>query len=761
MLPAGSLDLVSEQTTTAISEAVEALEQLTADSRALAGAIVSLSKSGDLTQSERKAARKTATALTRDNLLVREIDENGPLAGFLEEQAAYHFAKDRHLQGLRKLERVLALERDTAAEGLAKLCQAGDVGVTLERFSPGTYEQVTADPRARKSSTARTAYKYVVRAALKPSPFAALARVGAVGIPFHDMVARVPVHVLHQLVEAAAKTPSLHSRWSYRRAEASGTLGVILRHWRNTDGFLWPYEEVVPAEALANDWGDLASWSDGTYTELTAATGASPARTLRWLHQGLIQVVMPWEAAIGDPLTRTIEVLNEGSSGARVADPLSEAARVLAGLPDDEAERSADLRVVTSRIQQAFTSLGESYTGAAISEDAGIQDPNSVEQVPADASQLDFLRGYIFTSHMYSVLVDAFVGIYNPGGSTSNAKAFLDYCAGDPEVQRGLASAKLADSSVRSSDVTRSLPPQVRSLVPPTLAVIYQQMGSEAGIVINQVTEGLGGLVSRFAHLDSTYEGKLRSRISQWCKSLVGDAVTVYEFSPASAGNSAQYLSQGVFPSILWDAVQGRATGTDKASFEDLSLQHDVSTNSLRFQLAGNAVAPVYMGLVPSWQVQGAQGLACILMNPWVERTPVSELNHPLFRDEIATQHLRLPRVSQGNVVLRRETWHFAVPDLPVVDAAQGPAMQLLAFATWRKAHDIPVEVFVLPLGNAGGAISKPMWVNFESLLSIEFLLSVVKSHDAIRIQEVLPSREAYVSDRRATELVSFVSWAQ
>ena len=145
-------------------------------------------------------------------------------------------------------------------------------------------------------------------------------------------------------------------------------------------------------------------------------------------------------------------------------------------------------------------------------------------------------------------------------------------------MQRGLASAKLADSSVRSSDVTRSLPPQVRSLVPPTLAVIYQQMGSEAGIVINQVTEGLGGLVSRFAHLDSTCEGKLRSRIRQWCKRLVGDAVTVYEFSPASAGNSAQYLSQGVFPSILWDAVQGRATGADKVSFEGLSLQHDVPT---------------------------------------------------------------------------------------------------------------------------------------------------------------------------------------
>ncbi|MCT1395251.1 lantibiotic dehydratase family protein [Microbacterium sp. p3-SID338] len=758
VLSARSLNLMSERTVTGLAEANRTLDILVAAASAVSERLASRAQANALPPSERKTARRAARALmTLDAGTAMSVTAR--FASILAEYPAIASASRDYIDSLRALDDALSVEGDAVDQRLVDLCRDGDLGVTLQRFATGLYADMTAGgPDRPTSAVARAAYKYVVRAALKPSPFASLARVGVLGIASRDRVARVPAHVLHGFVEAAARTMALHSAWSYRRAEFTGN-DVVLQHWRNSGGFLWPFEETIAADVLGEDWRDLSQWSAGTHDELVAVTGATESRTRRWLHQGLIRVVTPWEMEGGDPLAATIARL--AASGPSASDPLEmleAVATALSSLPSEGDSRSARLRFASSRMHEAFRAVGEDYAGAVISEDAGIPRVSPEGNFPASIQDLGFLRDYMFTSHMYLVMVEAFVRLHGRGGTAASARGFLMACARDARAQQELASAKQTDASVRSGDVRDASLPQIRSVVPPTLAVMYQREAASESIVINQITEGLGGLVSRFAHLGANGAEELRATIRRRVEDLVGSA-DVYEFVPAASGNSAQFLSQGVFRPLTWDGLGEASDGDDRVSFDDLAVRHDVDTNSLRFSLRGHPVVPVYMGLVPAWQVQGAQGLACLLMNPWIERTPVSELNHPLFKQDIAAQHRHMPRASIGNAVVRRETWHFLVSDLPVPGAEYDRATSVLAFDRWRRSQGMPEEVFAAPVGRSGDVVHKPMWVRFSSLRSLDVLLSMVKRQEYVRFQEVLPARTAYADGQLVTELVSFVEW--
>ncbi len=102
-----------------------------------------------------------------------------------------------------------------------------------------------------------------------------------------------------------------------------------------------------------------------------------------------------------------------------------------------------------------------------------------------------------------------------------------------------------------------------------------------------------------------------------------------------------------------------------------------------------------------------------------------------------------LPRVSVDGLIISRESWMFAVSDLPFAYEKED-AQRFLAVRRWAKAHDLPRFVFV-----KSPVEVKPFYVDFDSPIYVEIFLKVVRRTEAgkggetlIAVSEMLPTHD-------------------
>lgn len=663
---------------------------------------------------------------------------------------------------LTRLAESLIEDSQRLGERIRKTCLVGDIGAAIALFSPSYYRSLGQSGEDEMDShIVRSGFKYLVRAALKPSPFGTLARVGVPGSVDSRIVSRVPVHALHAIVIALSTTAEFAPRFSYRRAEVhDGT--VFLRRWREVrPGFAWPRESPIALDDVRSDITQLDLWTRGSWRSLMTSTGASEDRLLRWIHMGIVEVVPPWEETSAEsPLVRLCRILDQDPKGVRLASLLRELDREVSALPSAGPPERAQIADEIARVERSIVhELGGAVSVRnSVSEDASFPLDGRSEAVSA-RSLFDPCRSHIFRSHAYQVVVDAFIAAHGIGGSAPNAREFFQQCARDSTTQGSILTARGEDALCTTESVPTALTHAKvgRTTAPPTVGVLYQIASSEEEslCVANQFADGLGGLAARYGELDRNDATGIRAGIRAWIQEVFGSGVHVREFVPGAEGNSAQYLSKGLLPGIRWRAAEAVA---GEISFDDLVLMHDPGSDTLDFYHQDRLCAPVYTGLLPAWQLAGAQEIACLIMNPWVDRGPTSVASHPLLRVQLAQEHPHIPRRQVGALVSTRETWHVRSEEFPSRSRHVSDAHFLLGVERWRRGMGLPVEAFYLPLSTASEAsgFAKPFWVHFQSIVALEVLEVEARGSDYLRFQEVLPARRP---DVPTTEYLSFLRW--
>lgn len=643
-------------------------------------------------------------------------------------------------------------------------CTAGDLGAAISLFSPGLFAELESlQVNGTVDRVIRSGFKYLVRATLKPSPFSTLTRVGYPGAKFDVSTCQVSVHFLHYLVQVMSTTPGLAPLFQYRKAEVFDD-SILLRRWNDhRSGFRWYEIEPVPLNEIASDYNQLKEWNFGDWQSLRKLTAANDSRILRWIHMRLIEVVMPWELGgfSRTPIAELRTVLEKTMTRFPLQSLLAQLEDLVRQIPDSRPSRRFELsRSVTATSEQLLCSLNEpAVSTIPIFEDVSVQCTSASTYKPIQAVQIQSLRRFMFRSAQYEVIVNAFAKKYGVGAKVRNAREFFLWCAQDPDIQEALKVARGWDTTITSDTIPLELRDGKvgRTSAPPTVAMLYQHAEDDGGelVVANQFADGLGGLISRYAVLDADSDGGVRRGVRQWVKGRFADDVQVLEFIPGAEGNTAQFLSQGSLPRLRWRRGE---TVDAEFTFDELELRHDRKKNVLDFSYRGRDCAPVYLGLLPYWQVRGAAGIACLLMNPWLDRTPTSVLAHPLYRQTTAEQVSHMRRLVVEDVVLVRETWHVYTDTIPFRERYESVERYLCRVENWRDSLGVPAEAFYLPIDHAGSTriTTKPFWVDFNSPIALDVMAAEIRASHMVRFQEVLPRRRA---QEATSELISLIAW--
>jgi Lantibiotic dehydratase, N terminus len=106
-----------------------------------------------------------------------------------------------------------------------------------------------------------------------------------------------------------------------------------------------------------------------------------------------------------------------------------------------------------------------------------------------------------------------------------------------------------------------------------------------------------------------------------------------------------------------------------------------------------------------------------------------------------------LPRLSIGNVVLRRRSWASATQDLCRQVEGLSPARAFAAVDRWRRARGVPDQVFLARPAGVRTIRDKPLFIDFSSPIFVELFRRRLAAHEQLTMEEVLPSIEEGVPD--------------
>ncbi|NUR59332.1 MAG: hypothetical protein HOV87_11785, partial [Catenulispora sp.] len=179
----------------------------------------------------------------------------------------------------------------------------------------------------------------------------------------------------------------------------------------------------------------------------------------------------------------------------------------------------------------------------------------------------------------------------------------------------------------------------------------------------------------------------------------------------------------------------------------------------------GPVVRPVHGGLSYERQLPPVMALLIEAFgeNPLLLR-PDQPLQHDASAGSGQGRVLHAPRLSIGQVVLRRATWVAQPGTLPRRAAGQSDADFLLTLTTWLTGHGLPPRFFVsvlrtgtVPAGSfAGDRSRKPMYVDIGSpplVLAFERLAGDPAA--AAVFQEVTPKPETALLDHQGVPRVT------
>ncbi|WP_329314142.1 lantibiotic dehydratase family protein [Streptomyces sp. NBC_01278] len=689
-------------------------------------------------------------------------------------------AREELARQLAELEEAIAGCEAATADALRTHLEGGPLALSLPLVSAHLPEKASAAELKPGARTARTLLSYLVRAALKPSPLSRLTTValhpGPATEPAERSETAVPIGLVHSLFTELAATPRLADAFAYAPAcpvpSRPGRTPVVLTSLSDTGGFLWSTERIVDAGLYQ---AELSELNDAHPASLP------PARLARYVRTGLLVPVVPWEQGSRAPLIDLADALL--GSAAEDAPALADALMafetgvraVAAAGPGDRRRLLPALRAQADRL--ADLCGAPRWNGQLVHEDAST--PDLVGPLPhtvaADLETVaSALRPYLIRSHVYDAVLEAFRTRYGAGGRCENAAGFFMELQADSAFKVAFHQARMRDMAPASAQDERAFLPVGRTSAPPSTAVLYQISADSAEavrdggyrMVVNQFGSALGGLVTRFGRILG--EEAVAEAQMGWLEELF-PGCEIRTLSLSGQVNNLQHAGAGYLPELRWPAErQRRRAGS--LGFDQLVLRHDAATDTLEFEdTSGRPVAPVYTGIVPSHIATGAARLALAVMDPWLDRSPLTRDNHPFLRAQAyaggTTETVRTPRETADRVVLRRARWVFPAASFPVPERGEPTAAHLLRVDQWRRYWQLPHEVFFLALGDdpLDANRRKPMWLDLSSPHAVATALPLIAGAHTLRVEEALPGREhAWVAGPdgpRTCEHVSFLAW--
>ncbi|MFB9903691.1 hypothetical protein [Allokutzneria oryzae] len=591
----------------------------------------------------------------------------------------------------------------------------------------------------------RTLYSYVTRTALKTSPYAQLTTVALPGVASTEIRSYAGAAVAYTALHAVARDRELARLLRYRVApHTARTPGGFLVHGHAEGlGHLpWmsasvAHDDAAPAWLFAADnehdyhLGDL----------LTLLGGKDPwARYLRMLDSGWIFPVACWPGT--DPLGSLLSVLE----GTETDHPLTRHVRQVQRAARDVAGSTVtDRTAAVATVQQAQTEWRAMsglrlWTPDLVYEDAAtgfaVPDPLDAETGLELTSFAEDMRPHVFRSHLYDFLLEAFVSRFGRGGRCHDVFGFLAALTVEDRAAQPMAQAEARDREGTDSAGRAHLPVGITS-APPTTAVLVQVADTERGrfLVVNQLCDGVGGLVSRFT---GVLGDRLSGALHEWFSALWPD-VAHHEIVPSRACTTAQHTSAGLLPALTVPG-DGMSARPGDLLLESTTLVHDPDRDVL--ELLGPDDRPVglaYLGLVPTHLSVGLHRLLSALANPWV--LPRGYGDRPfLTAPRDTTEVVALPRRTVGRTVVERASWLCPVDRLPLPRKGESESDMVLRANRWRREHGIPAEVFCRRVEDF---TAKPLWTDLRSAVSLAVLRQELPEHGWVRVTEALPgSRE-------------------
>ncbi len=257
--------------------------------------------------------------------------------------------------------------------------------------------------------------------------------------------------------------------------------------------------------------------------------------------------------------------------------------------------------------------------------------------------------------------------------------------------------------------------------------------------VVNRAYSGLTLLFSRFAHLfdgrdpDGELAGRLRGV-------LAGCQPPGAVFAELKGGYDTTNLNlhpRVTSYELVCPGERSFRPADEQIPVSDLRVCHDPDSDRLvlRSRRLGREVIPVYLGFLLPMALPEIQQ---VLLNFSYTGMAQVDLWEGSGGGPDPDGILRRPRVRLGNLILARRSWQVPADDLPRAGTGQDQHEWYLSWRRWRLAHGLPRRAFVTARA-AGGAAEKPadgsrrgeykpMYVDFDSYLSLTVLEPVVRS---------------------------------
>lgn len=636
----------------------------------------------------------------------------------------------------------------------------------------------------------KTLVSYVSRTAAKTSPFSGLTTVGRAGERGKGRaLSRTSVEMGYRALQILARDFRTAGFFTYRPSPQvlvgdglGGTKGLMLAsELTAAGGAVWREDRVLEMDPTKS-WHGLFDEDQGQGFDFAAVLdtigGEEPFhRFVRLFDQGLIYVDPPWQRS-EDPLMVLTLLLEEH----KVTDaPISGSEmRLLAEGGQRAAGAGADQRLQDSiQMAESVSRLFEEMDAAKRHSGFVYEDRETELQVddptaaPETASALDRLgqriRPSLFRTHVYDLMVDQFTQQFGEGGSTSNTLAFLMSLGMERDQNPLLQSAQAADMRSRQDPGARAWKPVGATSAPPHVGVMYQMAERSPAqsplVVVNNLGSGTGSLYARFAQLlGEDFTNQLRAGVRQ----LWGNTA-VHELTVWNDSNTAQAQCAGVLPPLRLPKEPSAPGGL---GIEDTVLVHDPLTDTLNLtDRSGQPIGLAYLGLTPKHALHGYQRFLGVLADPWINAsndcdytgTKIQDLM-PLCGEDI----VHLPRIQEGNLVIRRNSWIVPKRLLPGADAVGSEAELLRSAHRFRTEHGISEEIFVHQLAGFRpkmGTQHKPLWVSLASTTSVRVMHQVLEADTQhVRIVEALPERDQHLQrddqgHRTAAEHITLMHW--
>ncbi|MFI5611267.1 hypothetical protein [Amycolatopsis sp. NPDC051903] len=645
-----------------------------------------------------------------------------------ERLGEWHQALVRERELLEKAGRALTGELAAAQHAVATALRTPDVLAALALASPEFVRAFTDRTELGKPGgrLSRSAVSYLVRTALKPSPFGALTTVGVgdFGGAVDPGVRRRLVsssRVAARLAYAALEDDPVVVPLVDTRLVGAEWLAALPAH-RMRHGVYFREDEItavpgpVPLDAKPRRLRGLA-----------AELGCPPEDLRRLLDQGLLLLAPPWR------LTEPRHFTAWGHLG------LAEAEKVVAGGADGRRRADAVL-ALRGRLRKTLAERDPARAGwldgLGLVHETVAHGPEPETTPPAwadgELGRLDgLLRSTARPRAGYFDLVRFFLHHYGNGGVADLAE-FAFRAVRDLDPMWWLSRCAVPDPQVR--DVAGA------SVGRPAHSVFWQVAGD--ALVVNQVHAGYLGAVARWAGVPGLTERVEAAMTSLHEKRFPGCAV--YQVTAHADWTDTQRPAVRSAPALVWGAE--RPYGG--VSIDGFRVRHDLATGTLEvLDPAGRPAALSYLGAVPAHLLRGVPRVLQLLSDPWLSLGPWAPVAEPGFRE----------RVTDGRLVLRRARWTLPASALPSV--SDGPDLDFLrAGRMFLAEHGLSEQVFVRGLAAGGVPQGKPQWLSFAHPLAAWTALKGLAGAEGLELTEALPAAGA--DARRVTEFLTVVTHA-